>query len=278
VKWKIDRVTSAFGAESVVFVWWQSSALFLDMHNPFSAQSLSVQRPRLPRPASLQFGHDSLSDVSQAGPSRTSISMHDADSGTPQSSSFTANVFPHNSYSENNTSADTPAARLRALLSRIPNTSPPNASGPPPPHQPLLSTTSEVESESELQYSPAASRSTRESLKNLFSRALREPGDTPRKERQRRNSVDVSEVEATPRVEMERAKNKGKRKSMSDEEAERQYSACFTLKVMHRLQLLRQGHHNPLKALFGHRMLPHLIRYARDSSILTTLRRHLHAP
>lgn len=66
-----------------------------------------------------------------------------------------------------------------------------------------------------------------EALSRLFSHALREPGDTPTKKNTRRNSIDSSEVEVvedSPRIEriaQERARNKGKRKSMSDEEAEK---------------------------------------------------------
>jgi hypothetical protein len=65
----------------------------------------------------------------------------------------------------------------------------------------------------------------RESLKDLFSRALRDPGDTPEKNRRRRNSIDISEVDFSPRVDRERAKNKGQRRSLSDEEADKPSSA-----------------------------------------------------
>jgi hypothetical protein len=64
------------------------------------------------------------------------------------------------------------------------------------------------------------SSSARESLRNLFTHALRDPGDTPRKD-VRRNSIDLSEVEDTPRsgrVMEERARNTGKSMSFSDEE------------------------------------------------------------
>jgi hypothetical protein len=57
----------------------------------------------------------------------------------------------------------------------------------------------------------------------LFTHALRDPGDTPRKD-VRRNSIDLSEVEDTPRsgrVMEERARNKGKRMSFSDEELDK---------------------------------------------------------
>ncbi|KAI0371109.1 hypothetical protein BV20DRAFT_942621 [Pilatotrama ljubarskyi] len=118
--------------------------------------------------------------------------------------------------------ADTPAARLRALLARVPNTpdsATPHASSSRPP---VLPSGSEPDSDFDPPYSTVtASSIARESLKELFSRALRDPGNTPRKGKQRRNSIDASEVEASPRVEEERSKYRGKRRSLSDEEAEK---------------------------------------------------------
>ncbi|CDO75530.1 hypothetical protein BN946_scf184871.g11 [Trametes cinnabarina] len=118
--------------------------------------------------------------------------------------------------------AETPAARLRALLARVPNTpdsATPHAPSFRPPAPPSIS---EPDSDFEPPYPSAMSSSiARESLKELFSRALRSPGNTPRKGKLRRNSIDASEVEASPRVEEERAKYKGKRRSLSDEEAEK---------------------------------------------------------
>jgi hypothetical protein len=76
------------------------------------------------------------------------------------------------------------------------------------------------------QSGPATPSVARESLKDIFSRALR---DTPQKGRHRRNSIDISEVEASPRVEKERAKNKGKRKSLSDEEPDKPSSTHISI-------------------------------------------------
>ena len=112
---------------------------------------------------------------------------------------------------------DTPAARLRALLSRVPTRS---------PTTPLLhprSSPSELESDYEGPQPPPSV--ARESLKDIFSRALRDPGDTPRKAARRRNSIDMSEVDASPRVERDQMKDKGKRKSLSDDEVENSRSA-----------------------------------------------------
>ncbi|KAH8108092.1 hypothetical protein BXZ70DRAFT_35830 [Cristinia sonorae] len=112
--------------------------------------------------------------------------------------------------------ADTPAARLRALLARVPNNTPPASSRTyrPPSPSDLESDFEPVESSSN---TPSIAR---ESLKELFSHALRDPGDTPQKGRRRRNSVDASPV-VDKTVERERAYNRGKRQSMSDEEAEK---------------------------------------------------------
>ncbi|TDL26192.1 hypothetical protein BD410DRAFT_836840 [Rickenella mellea] len=112
--------------------------------------------------------------------------------------------------------ADTPAARLRALLSRVPNSATPKPSAPPPP--------SELESDFDTPHGSSSGNKTphvsaRESLKELFSRAMREGGDSPVKGRnllrRRRNSIGSSGVEESPR------KSRVKRMSMSDEEAER---------------------------------------------------------
>ncbi|KAJ7874706.1 hypothetical protein B0H14DRAFT_2343654 [Mycena olivaceomarginata] len=110
-----------------------------------------------------------------------------------------------------NSNAPTPteaAARLRALLHRMPDKPNKTQTRPASP--------SEVESDFDPpRFSPPPSEA-RKSLKDVFSHAVREPGDTPVKTaRPRRNST--SEVEDIPRE----AKNKGKRKSLSDEELDK---------------------------------------------------------
>ncbi|KAF8983098.1 hypothetical protein BDQ17DRAFT_1184496, partial [Cyathus striatus] len=88
---------------------------------------------------------------------------------------------------------DTPAERLRALLALVPNH--------PKPIGAKLSPSSHTPSEFESDYEPPepvhdTPSIARESLRDIFSRALRNPGDTPKKERRRRNSIDFSEVES----------------------------------------------------------------------------------
>ncbi|KAH9945685.1 hypothetical protein B0H21DRAFT_693921 [Amylocystis lapponica] len=190
-----------------------------------SGSSLLVPRLRLNRHSPQIHSATSLTPV--AGPSHYSPDMNhhesedeDAESTprlsqsaiVPESSPRTSPVLP----------TDTPAARLRALLARVPNdsvTPRPSSSQLPPPISP---------SEPDSDFDPPNGTSdtpsvARESLRELFSRALREPGNTPQKARPRRNSIDASIVDASPRIErvqQERAKNKGKRRSMSDEEAD----------------------------------------------------------
>lgn len=112
--------------------------------------------------------------------------------------------------------AETPAARLRALLAREPR-SPRNATPFPPP-----APSSEADSADEpAHFGSSTSSVTRDSLKDIFSRALREPGDTPQKGRLRRNSFDGSSMEITPVVDRDRGQRRAARRSLSDEEAEK---------------------------------------------------------
>jgi hypothetical protein len=190
-----------------------------------------IPRLRLTRQSS-KFD-DGIDNTPQAGPSRISPSPHlaltdasglenhdEADDAhsTPKIPMLTS-ISPEPTPVQTTVApTDTPAARLRALLSRVPN-SPSNPGG--------FTHARVASSEPDSDFDPPRASSTntpsiaRESLKDLFSRALRDPGDTPQKNRRRRNSIDVSEVESSPRVERERAKNKGKRRSLSDEEADK---------------------------------------------------------
>ncbi|ETW80943.1 hypothetical protein HETIRDRAFT_247509, partial [Heterobasidion irregulare TC 32-1] len=117
---------------------------------------------------------------------------------------------------------DTPAARLRALLARVPNSSSYSSQTQllhePAPHPP-----SELDSDFDTpRWNTTAASVARESLKDLFSNALRDSGDSPQTGNgRRRNSIGASELDDSPRVEKvaeERAKNKGKRRTLSDEE------------------------------------------------------------
>ncbi|KAF9038347.1 hypothetical protein BDZ89DRAFT_945788 [Hymenopellis radicata] len=122
---------------------------------------------------------------------------------------------------------DTPAQRLRAIMSRMPPDTSARADAPP-------ASPSDRDSDFDPpNLASSTASSYKGSLKGLISRALRPPGDTPQKDkgRRRRNSIDTSEVESSPRVQkvrQERAGVKGKRKSHSDEEVDGR-----TLQVVH---------------------------------------------
>ena len=111
---------------------------------------------------------------------------------------------------------ETPAVRLRALLARE-SRSPRSTTPPAPP--------SEADSAAESARLASSTSSTSSvaqgSLKDIFSRALREPGDTPEKGRPRRNSFDGSSMEITPVVGRNAVQRRAARRSLSDEEAEK---------------------------------------------------------
>jgi hypothetical protein len=195
-------------------------------------ESPSEQFPPIPRlRVTRHYMHedDGVSNFPPARPPRLPIAISlnddpekiddddDPDAQSTPKMSLISSISPSNS-PPIAAAADTPAARLRALLSRVPNNSTPKLSTQDRPPAPP----SELDSDFDPpRPSPTTPSIARESLKDLFSRALREPGDTPQRARRRRNSIDTSEVEASPRVERERAKNKGKRRSLSDEEVEK---------------------------------------------------------
>ncbi|PBK73703.1 hypothetical protein ARMSODRAFT_986651 [Armillaria solidipes] len=132
------------------------------------------------------------------------------------------NLLSSMSFSMMDASATLPEAtaadRLRAVMARLPSSSPSDATPTPP-------SPSERESDFDQPHFGSSTASiAQESIRSIFSRARRDPGDTPQKDnRPRRNSFDVTEVEAKPRaqkVKQERAGNIGRRQSMSDEEIE----------------------------------------------------------
>ncbi|KAF5351784.1 hypothetical protein D9756_007424 [Leucocoprinus leucothites] len=108
------------------------------------------------------------------------------------------------------------AGRLRELIHLVPNGSTSQAT--PTPHRPHSPTFHESDFEGD---SAATGHSrARESLRDIFSKALRDPGDTPQKSRQRRNSdSSASESDVLPATSRKLPDIKGKRKSSSDEES-----------------------------------------------------------
>lgn len=125
------------------------------------------------------------------------------------------------------TPLDTPAARLRALLSKSPNDWSTARQRDPP--------LSEPDSDFDPPHGNSTSASHHhDSLRQLFTRALRD--DTPQKPRvTRRNSIDFSEVDsASPRVSRvnDPPTRPGPRKSVSDEELEKASSTSSRFSVV----------------------------------------------
>ncbi|KAF8813661.1 hypothetical protein BYT27DRAFT_7083576 [Phlegmacium glaucopus] len=181
--------------------------------------STFTPRLRLSRHSPVQY----RASTSEAGPSRLpnvsqilDLDLKDIPLSDDQPTSGESNI-PKITTTPTATRPGNPAAVLRALMSRLP------AHSPSPTQSHALSVQDGTERESDfdtISESNAAPSIAQESLKDIVSKALRDPGNTPQKVRRRRNSIDASEVEASPRVGKERAKNKGKRRSMSDDEVE----------------------------------------------------------
>lgn len=109
------------------------------------------------------------------------------------------------------TRSENPAAVLRALLSRLPAES--RSPLPPSPSQQCLS---ERESDYDMDFTEpanAARSMVQENLKDIFSKACRDPGDTPQKARTRRDSNTASEVNSNHTSNMGRDDDTGKRRS-----------------------------------------------------------------
>lgn len=181
---------------------------------------LVIPRLRLSRTRSPQFGDGGLTPV--AGPSRGSFSGRFADSvnDTDNGSDYedddsrleaTPRLPPLDPLPGSEPTTDPAAQRLRDLLRRTEV-----RKSPSPP--PVTASDRESDLDTPSLHSPITP--ARQSLRALMEHALREPGDTPQK-RPRRRSFDESEMEDSPQLQREdKLHYKGKRKSLSDEEAE----------------------------------------------------------
>ena len=195
---------------------------------------LPVPRLRVTRHSQLSPLDDDLACTPPAGPSRLHA-PHDENEDSeatprPPVSSSLPTMF--------GVTEDTPAARLRALLAQVPNTS--SVSRTQLLYEPSLSLPSDRESDFDPppRWPNPSTSMARESLKSLMSHALRDPGDTPRKNA-RRGSIDSSGVEDSPRIDrviQERSRNKGKRMSFSDEELDKS-SSRFAIHPITQLDL-----------------------------------------
>ncbi|KAF8502142.1 hypothetical protein F5888DRAFT_1632097 [Russula emetica] len=204
----------------------------------FSPSLPSIPRLRVTRHSQLSPLDDDLSRTPTAGPSRLHVLQDESEDmdATPRLtvSSSLPSVYA--------VTEDTPAARLRALLAQIANLTSSHPRDGPTHRQ--------------------TRASARESLRSLFTHALRDPGDTPRKG-VRRNSIDLSEVEDTPRsgrVMEERARNKGKRMSLSDEELD---------KSSQRKTPTSTSHAADMQALRNHIMTSHVSQLSESTSAVS---------
>jgi hypothetical protein len=137
------------------------------------------------------------------------------------------------SRSEATPTADTPANRLRALLARSPGSATPTqrfvgrntaeGNGPSTSQLDYATATPKHPFSPPLEEPPASV--ARESLRDLFAHALRDPGDTPVKEgrTRRRNSFGSSGISGSP----VRTRTRTKRMSFSDEEIDHMSSESF---------------------------------------------------
>lgn len=145
---------------------------------------------------------------------------------------------PHVEIPSTVTQKDNPAAVLRSLLSRLPNRdgSPTRAND---------NDTSEKGSDYDIETASATTSVVQSSLKNIFNKALREPGNTPRKDRSHRrrsSSIGATDIEYTPHV-AEARDIKGKRRSLSDDEVENTNSKFYYIPFVSRTDEIKNRLH-----------------------------------
>ena len=170
----------------------------------------------------LHYDHNSqiASTFHTGGPSRLTefsqlvdVDLNDMELPDPSDHSNNSKI----STPSTATRSEKPAAVLRALLSRLPA----DHRNPTPSQSPSQQYPSERESDYDISEPANATPSmAQESVKDIFSKARRDPGNTPKKIQARRNSVGTSEVDASFSIEEERMDSKGKRRSVSDDETE----------------------------------------------------------
>lgn len=218
--------------------------------SPTTAMDTPVATPQpLPRlrvsrapPSGRQQNHNTSVTSSQAGPSRLTdftqlvdLNLSDiraAHDYTDEDEEQDQYPTPRgNMPAPLSTSSATPtpglAGRLRELLHLVPNGS--GAQSTPVSLRPPSPTFHESDFEGEMTTNNHSR--AQELVHSIFTKAQREPGDTPQKSRQRRNS-DGSASEAGPIPKSLRgwSDTEEKRKSFSDEESENSTSA-FQLRI-----------------------------------------------
>ncbi|KAG0705020.1 hypothetical protein DFH29DRAFT_313027 [Suillus ampliporus] len=192
-------------------------------HSLFKPRLMFLRRTTSPR---AQESND-LDFTPVAGPSfaRSQFDVVDNDGNQPiprmplnaPSNSYGPNAeFEASSISA--ISPDTPTARLRVLLTHSSDSS----SGKSPLTRPFNAPHSSAGSSSVLSRFTPPPSVLRSSLQDFFSHARYEPGDTPQKSRSRRNGLDISEIATV--VGCARERQKGKKKSLSDDEIDKTMS------------------------------------------------------
>jgi len=182
--------------------------------------TMTTPRLRVPRKASSynDRSRSSTTTTDFAGPSRlpeisqlVDVDLHDmARSETSEQPTVTSKVSTPSTV----TRAENPAAVLRALLSRLPN-----EKRSPTPSQTPDQYPSERESDYDMsEHASATPSMAQEIVKDIFSKARRDPDGSPLKARPRRNSVDTSEVESSRLAQYDRTIEKGKTRSLSDDD------------------------------------------------------------
>ena len=184
--------------------------------------------------SSLQAGPSRLPDLTQLVDVNYSALNQNYDT---ESDDVSTPRVPISNHKPPLASGETPAARLRALNSLIRDNTAVTSVPPPPPQE--ADSTAEYDSDFDMGESINATASmARESLRDIFSRALRPPGGTPQKQHKRRNSIDASDLESSVNTEQGKSKRRGQRKSLSDEEVENS----------HRMLALFQHHYHSVNS------------------------------
>jgi serine/arginine repetitive matrix protein 2 len=234
---RIDKSFLPFFSDVVVGVVVVSSgrrALSCSVHSTLAVPRLKMSRFSY---YSQRSGTDHNLLTPQAGPSRLSAqtdafdATHDDDDNQP--TPRVTSRPPLDSYVEatpsQSTHGETGAARLRAVMALQSEQQQPSRKASPP--RPLYPA-SDLDSDFESPHATVSHSVHMDKFKDLFAKVRADMTPEGKKRSHRRNSIDSSEVEDSPRAERvqeERAQYKGKRRSMSDEEAEIYTSTCFFL-------------------------------------------------
>lgn len=195
-------------------------------------------------PSARQQNHNTSVTSSQAGPSRLTDftqlvdlnlsdmrAAHDYTDEDEEQDQYPTPRMNTPAPLANSSATPTPslAGRLRELIHLVPNGS--GAQATPTSQRPPSPTFHESDFEGEMTTNNHSH--ARELVQSIFTRARREPGDTPQKNKQRRNSDgSASETGHSPKSSRGWSDTEGEQKNLSDEESEHSPSAFqFSLMV-----------------------------------------------